>query len=60
MCDKPARASPESPPVPPQILLPIFLPPSSTNALPWIQDLIRHGLEPASSNIKRSQRLPLT
>ena len=45
---------------PPQSLIPIFLPPNSTKALPWIQDFINCGLLPASSNIRRSQRSPRT
>ena len=45
---------------PPPSRIPIFLPPNSTKALPWIHDLINCGLLPASSNIRRSQRSPRT
>ena len=56
----PARFGEESPPVPPPILVPTFLPSTSTRAFPCIHAFISCGADPASSNINRSHLSPLT
>jgi hypothetical protein len=48
-----------SPPVPPATITPILLPPSVVKASALTKDLLKIGLEPASSSINKSARSPL-